>query len=66
MISTEFTKLGEFQKYYQNHFDLLFSLYKGSYVNAHVLYDILNKLRERDQMLSLSNKFRLIATSLIN
>ena len=42
------------------------SLYSGSYMSAHVLLNLLNKLRERDKTRGLSSIYLFFATSLIN
>ena len=40
--------------------------YRGSYMSAHVLLNLLNSLRKRDKMLGKPRILSLFATSLIN
>ena len=50
-----------------NLFDLVCALYRGSYMSAHVLLNLLNKLGKRDKMRGLpSIFFSFFRTSLIN
>ena len=56
-------------KQMQDYCDIVASLmiYRGSYMSAHVLLNLLNELRKRDKMQGLSSFFYIfIATSLIN
>ena len=41
-------------------------IHRGSYVSAHVLLNLLNKLRKRDKMLACRLFYHFFATSLIN
>ena len=41
-------------------------IYRGSYMNVHVLLNLLNELGKRDKMRGLPSNLSLFATSLIN
>ena len=45
---------------------ILHRVYRGSYMSAHVLLNLLNKLRKSDKMRGLSSIYRILAASLIN
>ena len=45
---------------------LFVSVFRGSYMNAHVLSNLLNELRKRNKMRGLKNIYLFFAMSLIN